>query len=98
MPFVEFIKSAFSDKGQPSSSRLLTAVTTLSSAVGFLFVVFKTHALPDGTALTGLGAYAASPYAVHRASKMFGKDADTATANVSVDPSASTAIVKKKDS
>jgi hypothetical protein len=72
-----FFKLAFSDSGQPSSSRLLTAVTVLSSAIGFLAVIFKTWHMPDGTALAGLGAFAASPYAVNRASKMFGKDKDT---------------------
>lgn len=76
MAFKEFIKQAFCDNGQPSSSRLLTAATTLSSIVALLTVVFKTHVLPDGTALGGLGAFAASPYAVNRASKMFGKDKD----------------------
>jgi len=72
----EFLKLAFCDNGTPSSSRLLTAVTTLSSVVALLAVVFKTWHLPDGTALMGLGGFAASPYAVNRASKMFGKDKD----------------------
>lgn len=72
----EFLKGAFSDNGTPSSSRLLTAMTTLSAIVALLAVVFKTWHLPDGMALTGLGGFAASPYAVNRASKMFGKDQD----------------------
>lgn len=69
-----FFKLAFCDNGVPSSSRLLTAATTLSSIVALLAVVFKTWHLPDGTALMGLGGFAASPYAVNRASKMFGKE------------------------
>lgn len=76
MSFKDYIKQAFCDNGAPSSARLLTAVTVLTSAIGLLFVIFKTHMMPDGMGLTGLGAYATSPYAVHRASKMFGKDAD----------------------
>lgn len=78
MSLKEYIKQAFCDSGAPSSARLLTALTVLTSAVGLLFVVFKTRVMPDGMTLTGLGAYATSPYAVHRASKMFGKDADKA--------------------
>lgn len=76
MALKEYIKQAFCDNGAPSSARLMTAFTVLTSAVGFLFVIFKTHIMPDGMTLTGLGAYATSPYAVHRASKMFGKDKD----------------------
>ena len=84
MSFREFIKQAFSDNGQPSSSRLLTAATTLSSVVALLSVIFKTWHMPDGMALTGLGAFASSPYAVNRASKMFGKDKDDDSTTVMV--------------
>lgn len=76
MSFREYIKQAFCDNGTPSSSRLLTAFTTLTSAVALLYFVFKTHTMPDGLALTGLGGYASSPYAVNRVSKMFGHDKD----------------------
>ena len=82
MGVIEFLKLSFSDAGQPSSARLLTAVTVLTSAIGLLFVIFKTHTMPDGMGLTGLGAYATSPYAVHRASKMWGKDADLKPATI----------------
>ncbi len=95
MGFREFIKQAFSDDGQPSSSRLLTAATTASSIVALLSVVFKSGHLPDGMALTGLGAFASSPYAVNRASKMFGKDKDVdSIADVSV---SDTVVLKKKE-
>ncbi|VVB52061.1 Uncharacterised protein [uncultured archaeon] len=76
MGVIEWVRLAFSDNGQPSSSRVLTAASTLASIASLLFVVWKTHAMPDGMALTGLGAFASSPYAVNRASKMFGKDKD----------------------
>jgi len=82
MSFKDYIKLAFSDAGQPSSARLLTAVTVLTSAIGLLFVIFKTHTMPDGMGLTGLGTYAVSPYAIHRASKMWGKDADLKPATI----------------
>lgn len=78
--FNNFIKQAFSDNGAPSSARLLTAFTVLTSAIGLLHVCFASNHLPDGMALTGLGTYAVSPYAIHRASKMFGKDAGNGSA------------------
>jgi hypothetical protein len=83
MSFRDYIKLAFCDNGTPSSARLLTAGTVLTSMVGLLFFIIKTHSMPDGMTLTGLGAYATSPYAVHRASKMFGKDADGNNGNSS---------------
>ena len=73
----EYLFKAFCDDGTPSSSRLLTAATTLSSIVALLAVVFKTWHMPDGMSLTGLGTFAVSPYAINRASKMFGKDKDS---------------------
>lgn len=76
MSVKDFLYKAFCDNGTPSSSRLLTAATFLSTIVYLGYVVFKTHAFPDGMTLTGLGAYASSPYAVNRVSKMFGKDRD----------------------
>jgi hypothetical protein len=78
MSVKEFLKQAFCDNGTPSSSRLLTVVTVFSSAFALLYAVITTRLIPDGGALMGLGAYASSPYAVHRASKMFGKDGDRA--------------------
>lgn len=72
----EYLYKAFCDNGTPSSSRLLTAATTLSAIVALLSVVFKTWHMPDGATLLGLGGFASSPYAVNRASKMFGKDKD----------------------
>lgn len=76
MSVKEFLKQAFCDNGTPSSSRLLTGITFLSSVLYLGYVVVKTHAFPDGMTLTGLGAYASAPYAVNRASKMFGRDKD----------------------
>lgn len=76
-PLVQYAKQAFSDNGQPSSSRLLAGVSVLSVLVGFLYVCFHTGHLPDGAASTGAAALATAPYAVNRASKMFGKDKDS---------------------
>ena len=91
MTFREYIKLAFCDNGEPSSSRLMFAATTLTSMVALLAIVFKTWHMPDGTTLGGLSVYAASPYAINRASKMIGRDKDDDT---TVDASV---VVKKKD-
>lgn len=77
MSFVSFITRAFTDKGEPSSSRLLTIPTVLTSCAVLVYTVLKTHLIPDGMTLTGLGAFSVSPYAAHRVSKMVGRDKDT---------------------
>jgi hypothetical protein len=63
----EFIKNVFSDNGIPSSSRILAATHSLAAVFALLFYVVKTHSMPDGTALGGLGAFATSPYLVNKA-------------------------------
>ena len=68
-----WVSKAFSDGGSPSSSRLLTAVHSLVACVALVFVVIKTHTLPDGMTLTGLGAFSTAHYAVNRATTAFGK-------------------------
>ena len=60
-----FIKGLFMDGGQPSSSRVTMLLHSVVACVGFLYVVFKNHAMPDGTALSGLGAFVAAPYALN---------------------------------
>lgn len=75
--FLDYLKLAFSDNGQPSSSRLLAGLSVLSVLVGFLYVCLHSGQLPDGAASTGAGALAIAPYAVNRASKVFGKDKDS---------------------
>lgn len=83
-----YLKQAFSDSGSPSSSRLLTAVHSLVSCVALVWVVVKTHALPDGMTLTGLGAFSTAHYAVNRATTAFGKNSNTPKPDVA-DPDAS---------
>lgn len=68
-----WLAKAFSDNGSPSSSRVLTAVHSSIACAALAFVVLKTRALPDGTVLAGLGAFATAHYAVNRASNAWGK-------------------------
>lgn len=73
---LDFVKKAFSDNGQPSSSRLLSIPHSAAAIFALLYVVIHTHQLPDGTATAGLGAFATAPYAVNRVSNMFQKKDD----------------------
>ena len=68
-----FLKGAFSDNGTPSSSRLLTALHSLVACGVLVAVVQHTRAVPDATALAGLGAFAGVHYAVNRMTTAFGK-------------------------
>ena len=69
-----FLKAAFSDNGTPSSSRLLTLLHSLVGCGALIYVIAKTHLLPDGTTLAGLGAFTTAHYAVNRATNAWGKD------------------------
>ncbi len=73
-PVFQYLKSAFSDNGTPSSSRLLTAVHSAVACVVLVYVVVKSHVMPDGTTLTGLGAFSTAHYAINRVTTAFGKD------------------------
>jgi hypothetical protein len=84
----QYLKSAFSDNGNPSSSRLLTVPHSLVACGCLIYVVIKTHGFPDGTVLAGLGAFATAHYAINRATTAFGKDKkdkDKTDVNVQVD-------------
>jgi len=70
----QWVKAAFSDNGVPSSSRLLTLLHSLTACGTLIYVAVKNHAMPDGTTLTGLGAFSAAHYAVNRVTTAFGKD------------------------
>lgn len=74
---IGFLKSAFSDNGTPSSSRLLSIPHAAAAIFCLVYVSVKTHALPDGLAIGGLGAFATAPYAVNRAAGVFQKKDDT---------------------
>lgn len=70
----EWISKAFSDNGQPSSSRLLTLLHSLAVIFVLIFVAVTTHHYP-GTAEGGaLGGFATVHYAVNRITTAWGKD------------------------
>lgn len=74
---LDFLKKAFSDNGQPSSSRLLTVLHSLAAVFVLLFIAIKTGKYPGVDEATGLGGFAVVHYGTNRLSKMFGKDAGT---------------------
>ena len=59
-----YLKSVFSADDCASFARWATAVTVLTSCGCLAFVVVKTHALPDATALGGLSVFATAPYGI----------------------------------
>jgi len=65
-----FLKEAFSDNGQPSSSRVLTAVHSLG-VLGLLATYsYHNHGnIPDIGTITALGGFATIHYAVNRFSQ-----------------------------
>lgn len=67
-----YLKQVMSDAGVPSSSRWLSLLHSFIACGCLVFVTIKNHALPDGMTLTGLGAFSTAPYAINRASNMFG--------------------------
>jgi hypothetical protein len=73
-----WLAKAFSDNGTPSSSRLLTLLHSLVGCGVLIYVIVKTHLLPDGTTLAGLGAFSTAHYAVNRATNAWGKDKNVA--------------------
>lgn len=70
---LEFLRRAFSDNGVPSSSRILTLLHSLVAMGVLVFYVVKTHTMPDGGTLGGLGAFTTAHYLVNRATTAFGK-------------------------
>ena len=62
-----FWKGVFSESdGTPSASRVLTALTVLTSCAAFGHVVYHTHAIPDVTIMTGLGGFSVAPYSINQ--------------------------------
>jgi hypothetical protein len=79
--FVDQVKrfdfgKAFSDDGQPSSSRLLTVPHSIVALFCAVYMTVKTGGHPDAMALTALGGLATVHYAVNRASNMFQRKDD----------------------
>ncbi len=73
-PFIQYAKLAFSDGGSPSSSRVLALMHSMVTCGVLIYVSIHNHAIPDGTVLTGLGAFATAPYAINRATNAWGKE------------------------
>jgi hypothetical protein len=74
---LDFLRAAFSDNGQPSSSRLLTVLHSFAAMFVLIFIAVKTGKYPGVDEATGLGGFAVVHYGTNRISKMFGKDAGT---------------------
>jgi hypothetical protein len=83
---IDFIRKAFSDGGNPSSSRLLTLGHSLVASFVLVFYVLKTKQLPDGGTLGGLGAFTTAHYLVNRATTAFGKQEKSKLADGGPDP------------
>lgn len=69
----QFLKQAFSDGDQASSSRIMSAVCTLASIFWVTNIVAHTHALPDVATLGGLTAFSTAHYAANKLAGMVGK-------------------------
>src|SRR2546429_6837484 len=52
------------DGGSPSSSRVLALMHSMVTCGVLIYVSIHNHSIPDGTVLTGLGAFATAPYAI----------------------------------
>ena len=64
---MNFLREVFSDGGQGSTSRVLTAVHTIIGCGCLGYVVHKTGTIPDAVTLAGLGAFTTVHYAVNAA-------------------------------
>lgn len=73
---MSFIKKAFSDNGQPSSSRLLAVLHSVASIFVLVFVAVKTHTYPGAAEGSALGGFSVAPYMVNRITTAWGKDKD----------------------
>jgi hypothetical protein len=70
----DFVKAAFSDNGNPSSSRLLTVPHSLAAIFVLIYVAIKTHSFPSAAEGSALGGFATVHYLVNRATTAWGKD------------------------
>lgn len=86
-PIVEFVAKAFSEKGEPSSSRIIGAWLSLSSMALIWFMVRHAFYLEDPAKLLSwiggipaiilaLATFSVSPYGMNRIGQMFKKDGD----------------------
>lgn len=63
----DFIRRAFSENGEPSSSRILTALVVFFACGWVTSIVARTHALPD---FAGLALFIGTLYGVNQAGKV----------------------------
>jgi len=68
-----WIKKAFQDGGDPSSSRLFTIPHSLAAIFCVIFVTVKTGHLPNATETAAMGSFATVHYLVNRATTAWGK-------------------------
>ena len=84
MAHISFIKTAFSDNGTPSSSRILTVPHSLAAIGCMVYMTVVTKGHPDAMAITAMGAFATVHYAVNRASNVFVKNSTNGANNGSI--------------
>lgn len=69
---LDYLKKAFSEKGAPSTSRLLTIPHSITAIFCLVYVTMKTGRLPSPTEMAGLGSFATVHYLVNRVSGSWG--------------------------
>lgn len=67
----EFLRSAFSDAGQPSSSRIMSAICSLAVIAWGTHVVIHTHTMPDAIPMGAATAFAVSHYTANKVTGIF---------------------------
>jgi dolichyl-phosphate-mannose--protein O-mannosyl transferase len=69
----DFLRKAFSDGDQPSSSRVMSAICSIAVIAWGTHVVAHTHAMPDALALGAATAFAVSHYTAGKVTGIFTK-------------------------
>lgn len=73
---IDYLKKAFSEKGSPSTSRLLTIPHSVAAIFCLVYVTIVGKHLPSPSEMAGLGSFATVHYLVNRVSGSWGtKDA-----------------------
>lgn len=70
---MNFLGRAFSENGEPSSSRLVGAVAMLVVLTGWLCVAIHNWALPDGAVSAGAAGLGTAPYTVSQVTGIWKK-------------------------
>ena len=71
-----YIRQIVSEASSASFARWSTACTVATGCFSVIHVVLKTHALPDGGSLAGLGAFMSAPYAISKVTAALRADPD----------------------